>query len=88
MRVRKKKSGDARFLAHKDITLEYDREAPEMIHLNEIFPEYSRFRIEIGCGKGSFIIKKALENFQCLLQSCMNQLRIYMFFSNSLSIYF
>ena len=62
MRVRKKKSGDARFLAHKDITLEYDREAPEMIHLNEIFPEYSRFRIEIGCGKGSFIVEEAKRN--------------------------
>ena len=62
MRVRKKKSGDARFLAQKDITLEYDREAPEMIHLNEIFPEYSRFRIEIGCGKGSFIVEEAKRN--------------------------
>lgn len=62
MRVRKKKSGDARFLAQKDITLEYDREAPEMIHLNEVFPEYSRFRIEIGCGKGSFIVEEAKRN--------------------------
>lgn len=62
MRVRKKKSGDARFLAQKDITLEYDREAPEMIHFNEVFPEYSRFRIEIGCGKGSFIVEEAKRN--------------------------
>ena len=62
MRVRKKKSGDARFTAQKDITLEYNREAPEMINLSEAFPGYSRFRIEIGCGKGSFIAEKAKRN--------------------------
>jgi len=62
MRVRKKKSGDARFSAQKDITLEYNREAPEMINLSEAFPGYSRFRIEIGCGKGSFIAEEAKRN--------------------------
>lgn len=62
MRVRKKKSGDARFTAQKDITLEYNREAPEMINLSEAFPGYSRFRIEIGCGKGSFIAEEAKRN--------------------------
>ncbi len=62
MRVRKKKSGDARFTAQKDITLEYNREAPEMINLSEAFPGYSRFRIEIGCGKGSFIAEEARRN--------------------------
>lgn len=62
MRVRKKKSGDARFSAQKDITLEYNREAPEMINLSETFPGYSRFRIEIGCGKGSFIAEEAKRN--------------------------
>lgn len=62
MRVRKKKSGDARFTAQKDITLEYNREAPEMINLSEAFPGYSHFRIEIGCGKGSFIAEEARRN--------------------------
>lgn len=62
MRVRKKKSGDARFSAQKDITLEYNREAPEMINLSEAFPGHSRFRIEIGCGKGSFITEEAKRN--------------------------
>lgn len=62
MRVRKKKSGDARFTAQKDITLEYNREAPEMINLIKAFPGYSRFRIEIGCGKGSFIAEEARRN--------------------------
>lgn len=59
MRVRKKKSGDARFLAQKNITLEYDREHCEKIDLKEIFPGYSHFRMEIGCGKGNFILGEA-----------------------------
>lgn len=62
MRVRKKRTGDARFAAQKAITLEYEREAPEMINIKEVFPEYSRFRMEIGCGKGGFITEEARRN--------------------------
>ena len=62
MRVRKKKAGDARFLAQKNITLDYNREEPEKINLNEIFPGFSHFRIEIGCGKGNFILGEAAKH--------------------------
>ncbi len=59
MRVRKKKNGDARFASCKDLYIEFDKNAPQKINLSEIFPGYTRFRAEIGCGKGTFITEMA-----------------------------
>lgn len=62
MRVRKKKNGDARFEACKDLYIEFDKNSPEKLDLSALFPGYTRFRAEIGCGKGSFITETARRN--------------------------
>lgn len=62
MRVRKKKNGDARFEACKDLYIEFDKNAPEKLDLSALFPGYTHFRAEIGCGKGSFITETARRN--------------------------
>jgi tRNA (guanine-N7-)-methyltransferase len=62
MRVRKKKNGDARFEACKDLYIEFDKNAPEKLDLSALFPGYTRFCAEIGCGKGSFITETARRN--------------------------
>lgn len=62
MRVRKKKNGDARFEACKDLYIEFDKNEPQKLDLAELFPGYTRFRAEIGCGKGTFITETARRN--------------------------
>lgn len=62
MRVRKKKNGDARFEACKDLYIEFDKTNPQKLDLAELFPGYTRFRAEIGCGKGTFITETARRN--------------------------
>ena len=39
MRVRKKKNGDARFDACKELFIEFDKENPEKLSLTELFPD-------------------------------------------------
>lgn len=55
MRVRKRKNGDARREALGDLILPFDRENIAPIDVKAIFPDKKSFRLEIGCGKGSFI---------------------------------
>lgn len=62
MRVRKKKNGDARFDACKELFIEFDKENPEKLSLAELFPGFTKFRAEIGCGKGTFITETAKRN--------------------------
>lgn len=62
MRVRKKKNGDARFEACKDLYIEFDKTNPQKLALSELFPGYTHFRAEIGCGKGTFITEMAKRN--------------------------
>lgn len=62
MRVRKKKNGEARFEACKDLYIEFDKNNPQKLDLSAIFPGYTRFRAEIGCGKGTFIAETARRN--------------------------
>ncbi|MGN1094900.1 MAG: tRNA (guanosine(46)-N7)-methyltransferase TrmB [Eubacteriales bacterium] len=62
MRVRKKKNGDIRFDACRELYIEFDKNSPEKISLPELFPGYTRFRAEIGCGKGTFIAETAKRN--------------------------
>ena len=54
MRSRKRKNGEARMEACGEIILPFDKENIEKVSLEELFPEKKSFRIEIGCGKGSF----------------------------------
>ena len=62
MRVRKKKNGDARYDACVDLFIEFDKETPEKLSLTELFPGFTHFRAEIGCGKGTFIAETAKNN--------------------------
>lgn len=62
MRVRKKKNGDARYEACQDLFIEFDKENPEKLSLSELFPGFTHFRAEIGCGKGTFIAETAKRN--------------------------
>lgn len=62
MRVRKKKNGDTRFNACRELYIEFDKTAPQKLDLSALFPGYSRFRAEIGCGKGAFIAETAKRN--------------------------
>ncbi len=62
MRVRKKKNGDARFDACRHLYIEFDKTAPERIDLAELFPGFTKFRAEVGCGKGTFVTETAKRN--------------------------
>ena len=62
MRVRKKKNGDARYEACQSLFIEFDKENPEKLSLNELFPGFTHFHAEIGCGKGTFIAETAKNN--------------------------
>ncbi len=55
MRVRKRKNGDARRAACGDYIIPTEKGNLSELSLSEIYPEYQKFRIEIGCGKGAFI---------------------------------
>lgn len=55
MRARKIKNSDARRAACKDMILDIDKDSPQMTDLRALFPGFSRFRLEVGCGKGGFI---------------------------------
>ncbi len=59
MRVRKKKNGDARKAALGTLVLPFAYDNITPISLSEIFPDKKSIRIEIGCGKGAFIIGMA-----------------------------
>ena len=59
MRVRKMKRGDERFAAVSSLAIPFDKENPEMLDLCALFPGFTRFRMEIGCGKGGFIAEEA-----------------------------
>ena len=54
MRSRKRKNGEARMEACGELILPFDKENIEAVSLEELFPEKKSYRIEIGCGKGSF----------------------------------
>ena len=55
MRARKLKHRDERLLACDNIiTNEFSSDPPKLT-LTELFPDYSRFRLEIGYGKGGFV---------------------------------
>ncbi len=64
MRVRKRKNGESRRAACSGLFLPFDKTAPEPVSLPEICPEASEFRLEIGCGKGTFITTLAQRNPQ------------------------
>lgn len=55
MRVRKMKNGEARFSACGDMIIKPNIENPEKINVRSLFPGFTRFRLEIGCGKGRFV---------------------------------
>ncbi len=59
MRVRKRKNGDARKAACGELILPFDRDNLSKFALSESFPDKEKFCIEIGCGKGAFIIGMA-----------------------------
>lgn len=73
MRVRKKKNGDVRFDACRELYIDFDKSEAEQaaknansdykkLPLKEIFPGFDKFRVEIGCGKGTFITETAKRN--------------------------
>ena len=55
MRARKLKHRDERLLACDNIITDEFSSDPPKLTLTELFPDYSRFRLEIGCGKGGFV---------------------------------
>lgn len=59
MRVRKKKNGEARFAACADVLIQYNKETPALIDIDALFSRRAKHRIEIGCGKGTFITELA-----------------------------
>ena len=78
MRVRKKKNGDVRFDACRELYIDFDKSEAEQaaknansdykkLSLKEIFPGFDKFRVEIGCGKGTFITETAKRNPDAIL---------------------
>lgn len=65
MRVRKIHNGEARLNAKRHLLIESDYFHPEKIDLKKYFPTYNKFRLEIGCGKGSFVIGEAQSHKDC-----------------------
>lgn len=59
MRVRKRKNGEKRRAACGELLLPFDKNAPQEIEPAVLFPGKTRFRLEIGCGKGAFITSLA-----------------------------
>lgn len=59
MRVRKVRNSAARFEAKKHLLIFSDYKHPEKIDIKEYFPSYTRFRLEVGCGKGSYVTGEA-----------------------------
>lgn len=59
MRARKRKNGEARMEACGELILPFDAENITPTSLPALFPDKKSFRIEIGCGKGAFIIGMA-----------------------------
>jgi len=62
MRVRKRKNGETRRAACGDLLLPFDKNEPAELDPAALFPEKTRFRLEIGCGKGAFITALAAQN--------------------------
>ncbi len=71
MRIRKKRHLDERLLAVKDYLIVPDRDIPNVLeavknkkyfNFSEIFNNDNPVELEIGCGKGGFIVQKAIEN--------------------------
>ena len=59
MRVRKRKNGERRREACRELFLPFDKGQPTPVFPAEIFPDVSEIRLEIGCGKGAFITELA-----------------------------
>lgn len=55
MRSRKMKHRDERMTACGDMVIIPHRDSPEVIKPTEVFPSYSHFRLEVGCGKGAYV---------------------------------
>lgn len=62
MRQRKLKNGKARLDACGEMITQTDKNAPEKVVLQKIFPGFDRFRLEIGCGKGAFVCGESKRN--------------------------
>lgn len=62
MRVRKKKNGDARFAAALDVITDIKKAEPHNIDIAELLGRYDSYRLEIGCGKGTFSIETAKQS--------------------------
>jgi len=63
MRLRNKKWTDQYLIDHADWLLQ--PQPDQKFNLQEVFPNgYEKYELEIGCGKGQFIIQKALKNPQ------------------------
>lgn len=71
MRIRKKRHLEERLLAVKDYLIVPERDIPNVLeavkdkryfNFKEIFGNDNPVELEIGCGKGGFIIQKAIEN--------------------------
>ena len=62
MRARKLKHRDERLLACDNIiTDDFSSDPPSLVPA-ELFPDYSKFRLEIGCGKGGFVRGEAISH--------------------------
>lgn len=59
MRVRKKKNGAARFEAASDIITDIKKSEPVMTDPRELLGNFDSYRLEIGCGKGTFAVTSA-----------------------------
>ena len=59
MRVRKKKNGEARFEAARDVITEIKKDSPEQIDIHRILGDFKSVRLEVGCGKGAFSVGMA-----------------------------
>lgn len=62
MRVRKRKNGESRRMACGDLLLPFDKNDLAGIEPAVLFPDKTRFQLEIGCGKGAFITALAAKN--------------------------
>ena len=62
VRVRKIHNADQRLEARKHLLIESDYREPERIDLAQVFPGFSEYRLEIGCGKGAFVCGEAVKN--------------------------
>ena len=62
MRVRKVHNGEIRFDAKRHLLIENDYFHPTKIDIHKEFPNYNKFRLELGCGKGTYVTGEALNH--------------------------